>query len=76
MGRRQRVEYPGVMYHVIQRGNNREYIFNEPEDRDYIIDQMRNAVDVDGVEMFAYVVMSNHYHLLLRTGEEPLSKGI
>lgn len=74
MGRRQRVQYPGAMYHVIQRGNNREYIFNEPEDRDYMIDQMRNAVDVDGVEMFAYVVMSNHYHLLLRTGEEPLSK--
>jgi hypothetical protein len=33
-GRRQRVQYPGAMYHVIQRGDNREYIFNEPEDRD------------------------------------------
>jgi REP element-mobilizing transposase RayT len=33
------------MYHVIQRGNNREYIFNEAEDRDYLVDQMRNAVD-------------------------------
>jgi REP element-mobilizing transposase RayT len=47
-GRRQRVQYPGAMYHVIQRGNNREYIFNEPEDRDYLVDQMRNAVEVDG----------------------------
>jgi REP element-mobilizing transposase RayT len=74
LGRRQRVEYPGAMYHVIQRGNNREYFFNEPEDRNYLVEQMRTAVDVDGVEMFAYVVMSNHYHLLLRTGEEPLSK--
>jgi hypothetical protein len=33
---------------AVSGGNNREYIFNEPEDRDYLVDQMRNAVEVDG----------------------------
>lgn len=74
MGRRLRVEYPGAIYHVVQRGNNREYIFGRPDERDYMVEQMRNAVEVDGAVMFAYVVMSNHYHLLLRTDGEFLSK--
>lgn len=74
MGRRLRVEYKGAIYHVVQRGNNREYIFGQPDERDYMLEQMKNAVEVDGVVMFAYVVMSNHYHLLLRTDGENLSK--
>mgnify|MGYP000852374676 FL=1 len=68
------MEYPGAIYHVIQRGNNREFILDRPENRDYLVNQIIKAVKVDGIEVFAYVVMSNHYHLLLRTGEEPLSK--
>ncbi|HHV16607.1 MAG TPA: transposase [Gelria sp.] len=74
MGRRLRVEFPGAMYHVIQRGNNREFIFGRPKERDYLIKQVGNSVEVDGVTVFAYVVMSNHYHLLLRTDGEFLSK--
>ncbi|ABI67516.1 transposase [Syntrophomonas wolfei] len=74
MGRRLRVEYLGAMYHVVQRGNNREFIFGRPDERDYLIEQVGNAVKVDGVTVFAYVVMSNHYHLLLRTDGEFLSK--
>jgi REP element-mobilizing transposase RayT len=74
MGRRLRVEYPGAIYHVVQRGNNREFIFGRPDERNYLIEQVSNAVEVDGVTVFAYVVMSNHYHLLLRTDGEFLSK--
>jgi putative transposase len=74
MGRRPRVEYEGAFYHVIQRGNNREFIYLTPQYRDFMVKQLRNAVEVDGVEMFAYVIMSNHYHLLIRTSGEPLQK--
>ncbi|ABI67519.1 hypothetical protein Swol_0167 [Syntrophomonas wolfei subsp. wolfei str. Goettingen G311] len=35
MGRRLRVEYLGAMYHVVQRGNNRELIFGRPDERNY-----------------------------------------
>ena len=72
--RRGRVEYPGAMYHVIHRGNNRENVFERSEDKNYLIEQLRNSVAVDGIELFAYVVMGNHYHLALRTCVEPLSK--
>jgi len=59
--RRLRVEYPGAVYHVIQRGNNRENVFERPEEKHYLIEQFRKAVVTDGVELFAYVVMSNHH---------------
>ena len=74
MARGARVEYPGALYHVIQRGNNREHIFERPEDKEYLIEQLRKSVAVDGMELYAYVVMSNHYHLALRTCVEPLRK--
>jgi len=74
LGRRPRLEYQGAIYHVIQRGNNREYIFIKPEYKEFIIQQLKKTVRFDGVEMFAYVVMGNHYHLALRTNKEPLSK--
>jgi len=74
LARRLRVEYPGAMYHVIQRGNNRENVFERPEEKYHLIEQFRKVVEVDDVELFAYVVMSNHYHLALRTSSEPLNK--
>lgn len=36
MGRKPRIEYKGRVYHVIQRGNNREYIFEKEEDKAYL----------------------------------------
>lgn len=74
MVRRARVEYSGAMYHVIHRGNNRENVFKHPKDKDYLMEQLRKSVAVDGVDLFAYVIMSNHYHLTLRTCTEPLNK--
>lgn len=74
MARKKRIEYPGALYHVIQRGNNQEHIFERSEYKDKIIDQLRKIVMVDGIELFAYVIMSNHFHMALRTNTEPLSK--
>lgn len=68
------MEYPGALYHVIQRGNNREHVFERPEDKEFLIEQLKKSVAVDGVELYAYVVMSNHYHLAFRTCVEPLRK--
>lgn len=74
MARRLRLEYPGAMYHVIQRGNNREFIFEGKEDKGFLRDLLYKAVVVDGVDLFAYVIMNNHYHLALRANEVPISK--
>ena len=47
MARRLRIEYSEAIYHVIQRGNNKEYIFDESEDKAYLIDCLQRAVEVD-----------------------------
>ncbi len=62
------------MYHVIQRGNNREPVFVLPEYKAYLLEQLQNAANMGGLDIFAYVIMDNHFHLAVRTNKEPLSK--
>ncbi len=74
MARKPRVEHEDALYHVINRGNNRENIFGQTQDKICLISLLEKAVKIDGAEIFAYVVMINHYHIALRTTMEPLSK--
>lgn len=64
MARLPRLTVPGYPHHVIQRGNNRQAIFASVED----YDALRSLLDVNarkfGVELHAYVLMTNHFHLL------------
>ena len=74
MGRRPRLEYEGAIYHVIQRGNNREDIFEDDIDKEMIINSIHNYLEVMKYSVYGYVIMSNHYHLLIRTTDIPLCK--
>ncbi|MEA1962576.1 MAG: transposase [Bacillota bacterium] len=74
MARKPRVEYAEGIFHVIQRGNNREYIFNEADEKDYLIDCFQRAVEKDKAEIFAYVVMGNHFHAAMKSENESLGK--
>ncbi len=74
MPRKPRIEYPGAIYHVIQRGNNRNNVFSQSSDKEYLLNQFETAVIKDEVELFAFVILDNHYHLALRTGTKPISK--
>lgn len=74
MGRAPRIEYEGAIYHVIQRGNNREYIFDEPRWKKHLLEKIIKSIEVDQMDLFAFVIMNNHYHLALRTNKQPLSK--
>lgn len=74
MGRKPRVEYNGALYHVIQRGNNREYIFNQIEDKVFLLKEIKEKKAGSGFKLYGYVIMDNHYHLVLQVGKEPLSK--
>jgi putative transposase len=72
--RRHRIEYDGAVYHVIQRSSNREVIFGKVSDKDYFIDLLAGYKKKLGFRLFGFVLMDNHYHLLLQTGAIPLSK--
>jgi len=64
MARQPRFFVPGVPLHVIQRGNNRENIFCKSEDYRFFLDILLDACRIHGVSVHAYVLMTNHVHLL------------
>lgn len=74
MSRQPRIEFPGAVYHVTSRGNERRNIFLEP--RDYVrFEQALAAVkEKFGIKVYAYVLMTNHFHLLIETPKPNLNK--
>jgi len=67
VGRKPRFEYPGGVYHLIQRGNNREYIFEKTEDKEFLLDLIKECKEIKGFELFGYVIMGNHYHCICQS---------
>jgi len=76
MPRQVRIEYEGAMYHVLARGNRREAIVEDDEDRKMFIRTLGEAAEKTGFRIHAYVLMGNHYHLLLETPRANLSEGM
>ncbi len=74
MTRALRVEYPGAVYHVICRGNNRQAIFRDDQDRKRYLEKLSLYCQEKKVDLLAYSLMSNHVHVLLETPEGNLSK--
>lgn len=72
MGRKPRFEYPGGVYHIIQRGNNREYIFANNEDKKFILSLLQESSEKFAFHIYGYVIMSNHYHLIIKLSDVPL----
>jgi len=64
MARRPRFALPGVPQHVIQRGNNRQAAFYTDADRQFYLDCLGDAARKYGCLIHAYVLMTNHVHLL------------
>lgn len=64
MARLPRLTVPGYPHHVIQRGNNRQAIFAVPDDYEVLLDLIAENASKFGVAVHAYVLMSNHFHLL------------
>jgi putative transposase len=74
MARKPRVEYAGAFYHVICRGNQRQVIFRSDADRKYYLERLEEYRQRYGFNVYAYVLMSNHVHLLMQTGKVALSR--
>lgn len=71
---RYRIEYEGAFYHVTQRGNNREKVFKKGNEKVLLLQKLEEFADMLDFSLLGYVIMDNHYHLLLQANEEPLSK--
>jgi putative transposase len=76
MPRQPRIEYAGGIYHVLSRGNRQEAIFADDADRQVFLKTLGEACGRTGWQVHAYVLMPNHYHLLLETPEANLVAGM
>ena len=76
MARPIRIQYPGALYHIITRGNERSNIFNAPEDYQNFLLVFFNTIKRYNWICYAYCLMPNHYHLLVKTNEANLSPGM
>ena len=74
MGRYSREEMAGGYYHVTARGNNREYIFKKDIDKGYFLKLLNESSQNMRFKLMGYVLMDNHYHLLVQTGDVKLQK--
>ncbi len=76
MPRQLRLEFPGACYHVMARGDRREAIFRDDQDRRAFLEVLGLACARTGWRVHAWVLMGNHYHLLLETPEPNLVAGM
>lgn len=76
MARPLRIEYPGAVYHVTGRGNERKAIYRDDDDRLGFLDILADVNDRYHWLCHAYCLMGNHYHLLVETPEGNLSQGM
>jgi REP element-mobilizing transposase RayT len=67
MGRPIRIEYPGALYHITSRGNERKKIFLDEMDRTKFLGILADYHNRYGILIHAYVLIDNHYHLILET---------
>ena len=75
MARLPRFVIPGQPQHVIVRGNNRDVIFCADEDYQFYLDKLKLACDKHDCDLHAYVLMTNHVHLLITPyNEQGISK--
>jgi len=74
MSRPLRIEYPGAVYHLMNRGSARQKVFLRSADYREFLKTVSEANDLWGIEVFAYCLMPNHYHLCLRTPRGNLSR--
>ncbi len=73
MPRRARIDAPGALHHVICRGIERRKIFWEDSDRDDFLKRLETIFDMTKTLCYAWALMPNHFHLLLRTGNIPIA---
>jgi len=73
MPRQARLDAPGVLHHVIFRGIERREIFKDNDDRNNLLERLEILLPETRISCYAWALLPNHAHFLLRTGDVPLS---
>lgn len=76
MPRPPRIEYPGAVHHVYSRGNNRQPLFLDDEDRSAYLTALEKVIKWKGWQCLAFVLMPNHSHFVFRTPKPNLASGM
>jgi len=76
MPRPLRVEFAGAIYHLMNRGDRREPIFLDDEDRKFFLTTLGEACEKTGWQVHAYCLMNNHFHLVAETPQPNLVAGM
>ena len=74
MARPWRIQFEGAVYHIMSRGVGRQTIFLDNKDYLQFLQYLEKAVEKFSLDIFAFVLMNNHYHLLLRILQKNLSR--
>ena len=76
MARKLRIQYPGAIYHVMNRGDRQEPIFGDDRDRQRFLETLTEACEKTGWQVHAFCLMSNHFHLVVETPQPNLVAGM
>ena len=76
MSRPVRIEFPGAVYHVTSKGRDDHVVFKDAEDKGVFLNVVENVVDRFGWLVHSYVLMDDHYHLVVEVPAANLSKGM
>ena len=74
MPRQPRLDAPGLLQHVMARGIEGREIFKDDQDRRSFLERLAIILEENQTQCYAWTLIPNHFHLLLRTGPVPLSK--
>lgn len=76
MARKLRIEFPGALYHVMNRGDRREEIFRDDQDRTRFLETVAETCAKTGWQVHAFCLMPNHFHLVVETPQPNLVAGM
>lgn len=74
MARPLRIEYSHACYHITCRGNDRRIIFKDDDDRRGFLTRLQSSLEIYEVRLHCYVLMNNHFHLIVATPKANLSQ--
>ena len=68
MPRKARIDVPGALHHIIGRSTERRHIFYNDADRDNFLERLQTILTQTSTPCYAWAMIPNYFHLLLRTG--------
>jgi REP element-mobilizing transposase RayT len=76
MPRGPRLDAPGILHHVMVRGIERRRIFQNETDREDFVTRLAALAEVEALAVYAWALLPNHAHVLVRTGTRPLARSM